>query len=369
MYKVRNTNDLDVVYSILREQYPKKQIDVTYNYTTKEYILQLSDRPFVADPEVPIDLTVEVVYGDTDSIFVKFKYNRNDFEANRQDTFKLATLCGDKLTKEVFNRPPVEMEFEKVFQPFILLTKKRYVGKKFEDIKDPCKIKGIDAKGIALTRRDYCYLVKKCYKEIIDAMMNTTNKANAVDNSFSIIKKYVTDIECYNLLMDDVVVSAQVAKEYSCKGCKKKTEWIIKCAICKTPNPQKLEKCMKCKKDFACLHSFSLAHINLAQEMLKRNDEIHVGDRLSFAFIEKEHALKCLQKFDLAEDPKYIVAHNLKLNRVCYLEQLAKPILGFMKVILKDDFEKLEEIIAFVNSKLVLFGGKALRPSDFKIEE
>jgi len=97
----------------------------------------------------------------TDSVFLKFKYNRDDFERNRRDTFRLATVCGDNLTNDIFNRKPIELEFEKVFHPFILLTKKRYIANKFENTKDPFDLKGVDAKGIALTRRDYCQMVKK----------------------------------------------------------------------------------------------------------------------------------------------------------------------------------------------------------------
>lgn len=309
----------------------------------------------------------QMVISNTDSIFIKFEYNRDNFEDNRQDTFKLATLCGNNLTKQVFNRPPIEMEFEKVFQPFILLTKKRYIAKKFEDTKDPFKLKGVDAKGVALTRRDYCNLVKKCYKDVIDQMMNAnSSKQKAISDSIKTIKEYIKKIEDYQIDLEDVIITAQVAKDYSCKLCKKKTEWILKCHSCKTVNVSKASNCTKCKKPFACLHSFSLAHINLAQEMLKRNDDIQIGDRLSYAFVEKDY--KC-QKYDMAEDPKYIKEKELKLNRVCYLEQLAKPILGFMKVVLKDDLDILDELISYVNNKLILFGGKALRPSDFKIEE
>mgnify|MGYP001021097576 FL=1 len=60
----------------------------------------------------------------TDSVFLRFQYNREDFNENRKDTFRLATVCGDNLTQDIFNRKPIELEFEKVFHPFILLTKK-----------------------------------------------------------------------------------------------------------------------------------------------------------------------------------------------------------------------------------------------------
>jgi DNA polymerase delta subunit 1 len=365
-YEVSNFNDLQLLYSILREKHPQNQIDVvTTTSQPNVYKVTVTKSSFTGDPNVPIDLNIEVVYGDTDSVFLRFKFNRDDFEQNRKDTFRLAALCGDKLTDEVFNRPPIVLEFEKVFQPFVLLTKKRYIAKKFENVKDPFELKGIDAKGIALTRRDYCTLVKKCYRTIIDTIMGSGQ--DLVQRSIHEFKSYITQIEEYNVQMSDLVVTAQIAKEYSCKLCKKKTEWTIKCSHCKTSNPQKDPNCTKCKRPFACLHSFSLAHINLAQNMLRRNEEIQIGDRISYAFVQSEN--KKAQKFDLAEDPKYIKEHNLQINRVCYLEQLAKPILALYKIILKDSPDTLEELISYVNSKLVTFGGKALRASDFKLED
>jgi DNA polymerase elongation subunit (family B) len=310
----------------------------------------------------------------TDSIFIKFKYNRDDFERNRVDTFKMATLCGDNLTDIVFDRPPIVLEFEKVFNPFILLTKKRYIAKKYENMKDPFYLKGIDAKGIALTRRDYCLMVKKCYREIIDTIMDNSNKeVDVIERSLGVFRNYLEKIDKYDIEMDDLVISAQIGKEYSCKHCKQKTSWILKCEnkngskVCNTLNPQGLEVCKKCKVKNKCVHSFSLAHINLAQRMLNRNDEVTVGDRLAYIYVENSNPKAA--KNEMAEDPKYAVKNGLKLNRLCYLEQVAKPILGLYRVCLQHRQKELDDIIEFVNSRMVKYGGKKLKPSDYKIDD
>jgi len=348
-----------------------------------EYLRNTNDEEFVYDLETENGRfhagIGELILYNTDSIFCKVKFNRDDFEKNRIDTFKLAELCGEKLTNEVFDRPPIVLEFEKVFHPFILLTKKRYIANKFENMKDPFQLKGIDAKGIALTRRDYCKMVKNCYQEIINTIMSdkTTTGEMKVDNnttdsiklSIDVYKKYINDIYNYKIKIDDLIISAMLAKEYSCKLCKKKCEWILKCDKCKTPNPGKLNICktQKCKNPINCPHTFSLAHINLAQELLKRNEEVSVGDRIAYIFVESDNTKA--QKNELAEDPKYAIQNNLKFNRTCYLEQLAKPILGFFKIVLKDNLELLDETINYTNDMLIKCGGKALRPSDFKLED
>jgi len=335
MYKTNNINDTELVYSILREKYPNYQINISYDYTKKIYTLILTENPYEYDPTINVDFDTCVVYGDTDSIFVMIKFNRDNFQLNRIDTFKLATICGDNLTDSVFKRPPICLEFEKVFHPFILLTKKRYIANKFENTKDPFQLKGVDAKGIALTRRDYCPMVKKCYKEIIDTIVNdktatgelVKNEYDSLKTSTELYKQYINNIYNYNIDIKDLVVSAMLAASYKTRP----------------------------------------VHVQLAERLKLRKQEVQVGDRIPYIFIESIDTKKA--KSELGEDPKYAIENNLKYNRTCYLEQLAKPILGFYKIALKDRQDLLDEIIDHTNSTLIKCGGKALKPSDFKIDE
>lgn len=310
-----------------------------------------------------------IIASNTDSVFLSMKFNRENFELNRKDAFKMGIICGDNLTDKIFKRPPIELEFEKVYQPFILLTKKRYIGKKFEDTRDPMKLKTVTTAGIALTRRNYSQLVKSCYKEVIDCILDTGDLQKSCD----IYKNYIERIQNYDVKYEDLVVSAQIGKEYACKECKKKTEWVLRCKnmvkgkLCNEPNPHKKSHCDKCKQKFECVHSFSLAHINLAQKLLERNEDIQIGDRIQYIFIEGAGNKE--QKNELAEDYNFAIKEGLKFNRVAYLEQVAKPVLGFLKVCLDETPNLLDSIIEYTNEKMVEFGGKKLRVSDFKISE
>jgi hypothetical protein len=269
-----------------------------------------------------------IVVKNTDSIMAEFKFNRDDFEKNRIDTFNLATVCADKLTNDIFNRPPIVLEFEKVFQPFILLTKKRYIANKYENLKDPFQLKGLDAKGIALTRRDYCPMVKKCYKEVINAIMNReVNPIDAIHNSIKIFKSYISKIDKYDIEIDNLVVSAMLAKSYKTRP----------------------------------------VHVILAEKLKERKEQVTIGDRIPYIYIESDDPKK--QKSELGEDPQYAIKNKLKFNRACYLEQLAKPLLGFYKVVLQNNGLLLDDLIEDVNVKLHKYGAKKLKPSDFKIED
>jgi len=86
----------------------------------------------------------EVVYGDTDSLFVYLKGRTKD------EAFKIGKEIADTVTNQ--NPRPVKLKFEKVYHPCVLLAKKRYVGFKYEhpDQKEP----EFDAKGIETVRRD-----------------------------------------------------------------------------------------------------------------------------------------------------------------------------------------------------------------------
>jgi DNA polymerase zeta len=86
----------------------------------------------------------EVVYGDTDSLFVYLKGK------TRAQAFDI----GDEIAKAItdMNPRPVKLKFEKVYHPCVLLAKKRYVGYKYEN-RDQTKPE-FDAKGIETVRRD-----------------------------------------------------------------------------------------------------------------------------------------------------------------------------------------------------------------------
>ncbi|AAZ13094.1 DNA polymerase zeta catalytic subunit, putative [Trypanosoma brucei brucei TREU927] len=88
----------------------------------------------------------EVVYGDTDSLFVRLPGR----------TKEEAFAVGEEMAKEVtaVNPAPVRLQFEKVLFPCLLLVKKRYVG--YAYFKPEQQEPQFLAKGIETVRRDQC---------------------------------------------------------------------------------------------------------------------------------------------------------------------------------------------------------------------
>ncbi|XP_065090214.1 DNA polymerase zeta catalytic subunit-like [Ochlerotatus camptorhynchus] len=104
-----------------------------------------------------------VVYGDTDSLFVLCPGR------TKEDAFKIGAEIADAVTKD--NPPPVKLKLEKVYQPSILQTKKRYVGYMYET---PDQEKPVyEAKGIETVRRDGCPVVGKMLEKILRILFET----------------------------------------------------------------------------------------------------------------------------------------------------------------------------------------------------
>jgi DNA polymerase zeta len=107
----------------------------------------------------------EVVYGDTDSLFVYLKGRTRD------QAFKI----GEEIAKAItdMNPRPIKLKFEKVYHPCVLLAKKRYVGYKYEH---PAQAQPeFDAKGIETVRRDGTPAEQKIEEKALKLLFETAD--------------------------------------------------------------------------------------------------------------------------------------------------------------------------------------------------
>lgn len=104
-----------------------------------------------------------VVYGDTDSLFVLLEGR------SREEAFRLGQEIADRVTAQ--NPRPMRLKLEKVYQPCVLQTKKRYVGFAYEspDQQEP----KYDAKGIETVRRDTCPAVAKLLEKMLRVLFTS----------------------------------------------------------------------------------------------------------------------------------------------------------------------------------------------------
>ena len=114
-----------------------------------------------------------VIYGDTDSLFVDFGMTGADAI---QKTMDITEEAGKFVSSCL--KAPHDFEYDKVFDQFIIFSKKRYVGNKYEDSATDFKQTSM---GIVLKRRDNAPVLKTIYGGAIKILLNEKDVPKAVD--------------------------------------------------------------------------------------------------------------------------------------------------------------------------------------------
>jgi DNA polymerase elongation subunit (family B) len=244
----------------------------------------------------------EYVYGDTDSIF--FKFNLTDVETGApiigqkalEITIELAQQAGELATK--FLKKPHDLEYEKTFLPFCLLSKKRYVGMLYETDPKKCKNKSM---GIVLKRRDNAPIVKDIYGGIIDILM----KDNNIEKAINFLKTSLQGMVDETVGMDKLIITKSLRSGYKNPG--------------------------------------QIAHKVLADRIGRRDpgNKPSTGDRIPFVYIDNPDR-KALQG-ERIETPDYILTNRIKINYSHYIEfQIMKPVQQLFALVLEQmkDFKK-----------------------------
>ncbi|MAJ82129.1 MAG: hypothetical protein CMF41_04360 [Legionellales bacterium] len=108
------------------------------------------------------------IYGDTDSVFVSMPRSLVDGKTKEElinNAHKMGEVMADYVTQ--FFLPPVFLEYEKTYSPYLLLKKKRYAGLKFEPGLPP----KLHLKGIEAVRRDFAPLLVDTQKKLLNAVI------------------------------------------------------------------------------------------------------------------------------------------------------------------------------------------------------
>ena len=160
----------------------------------KDFAVDTTNYPQKMDNGETIYLKNKITYGDTDSIFVEFqcldgKGGKLIGRDARKRSIELAIYTEKKIQKNIL-RAPQNLEYEKTFDPFILLSKKRYVGNLYEHDPDKYKRKSM---GIVLKRRDNAPIVKVIYGGIIDRIMKEKDIRPAIVFLKKSLRKLIKD--------------------------------------------------------------------------------------------------------------------------------------------------------------------------------
>ncbi|ETL80985.1 hypothetical protein L917_18572 [Phytophthora nicotianae] len=111
------------------------------------------------------DWNARVVYGDTDSVFVLLKGR------SKQDAFRIGQEIAAAVTAS--NPRPVTLKLEKVYMGCVLVSKKRYVGNKFESPTQEIGV--IESKGLETVRRDSCGVVQHAMQASLETLFASSD--------------------------------------------------------------------------------------------------------------------------------------------------------------------------------------------------
>jgi len=240
----------------------------------------------------------EYIYGDTDSVFFTFNLETPTGELIRgkkalEITIELAQQAGHLASK--FLKGPHDLEYEKTFMPFCLLSKKRYVGMLYETDPTKCKRKEM---GIVLKRRDNAPIVKEIYGGIIDILMKQQDIGQAVDFLRSSLRNIVDE----KYAIDKLIISKSLRSGYK--------------------NPQQI------------------AHKVLADRITQRDpgNKPGPGDRIPYVFVHNSD--KKAKQGERIETPTYIKEKSLKIDYSYYItNQIMKPVQQVFALVLEKMWE------------------------------
>merc|ERR1719361_602300 len=254
----------------------REMIEHTKNMVETEYTIEKGHKH-----------NAQVIYGDTDSVMVKFGVD------SIEEAMRLGHEAA-KMVSQTFIRP-IKLEFEKVYCPYLLMNKKRYAGLYWTK---PETYDKLDAKGIETVRRDNCGLVRQ--------VVETSLRMVLIDKSIDGAIKYVQEV-ISELLQNKVDLSLLVITKSLGKGAN--------------------------AEDYAVKQ----AHVELAERMKKRDPSKAPGsgDRVPYVIIAGAKGAKAYEK---SEDPLYALENNLSIDAAYYIEhQLQQPLLRIFGPIMGDD--------------------------------
>ena len=235
---------------------------------------------------------LSVVYGDTDSVFVRLKPSEPRAKAVSLDDAK---LIGKKIAKTVTSSlpQPMELVFEAFARRAIFQAKKRYALYLFEPVGEVWKDR-IKVRGMETVRRDWCGLTSKTLNTCLELML----KEGKVEEAKEHVRSVVFRLQNLDLTQDPSILEDLTLTRRYTKGT----------GSYKNKQP----------------------HVQLVEKIKKRGGQAPgVGDRVPFVIIQGKRGSKSKELFvNRAEDPAYALEKNLSLDTDYYVDkQILPPVL------------------------------------------
>lgn len=238
--------------------------------------------------------SAQIIYGDTDSVFAIFpNKDENGKKLVGQAAIKKSIESAQKASADIkaILPKPHDLEYEKTFWPFVLLSKKKYVGNKYEF--DDVKFK-MNSMGTVLKRRDNAPIVKHIYGGIIDIILNEKN----IQKSISYVQGELANMVAGKYPLNKYVITKKLHSDY--------------------------------------VNPLQQAHKVLADRIAERDpgNKPQINDRLPYVFVQMPNLSKNALQGEKVEHPDFIVANKLSVDYTHYItNQVMAPILQLYGIV------------------------------------
>lgn len=260
-----------------------------------------------------------VRYGDTDSVMVEFDVGERKGEEAIEYSWKL----GEQAAKEcsALFKKPNNLELEKVYCPYFLYSKKRYAAKLWTQGKDgKMNMDYIDIKGLQVVRRDNTPHVRKVCKELLDVVLDSSDKERPMD----LARERAVQLLTGEVKNEDLILSQTLADSYKVKG--------------KNVSITKYDDASRRYLS----EDINMAHVQVFHKMRDRKpgSEPQSGDRVPYLLVKTTDPKA--KAFEKSEDPKFVEEHSLPIDYHYYfLNKFLTPVCDLLEPLFENPKDEI----------------------------
>jgi len=219
-----------------------------------------------------VDSCGQILLHNTDSLFIKVATSDLN-EAQR---------IGEQVAAAASKQIGLNLEFEKIYRSFLILTKKRYAGWKFERKGNEWE-DALDMRGIETIRRDWCPLVGEAMLDVLNIILKERDIRKATQH----VKRILKELSAGQVPVEKLTIVKGITRSLDA-------------------------------------YDGIQPHVELAKKMQRRDpmNSPKVGDRVGFVVTRGKDILS-----KRAEDPEYAKQMGMQLDADYYVNsQLLPPV-------------------------------------------
>lgn len=266
----------------------------------------------------------EIVYGDTDSNYVRFPW-LTDSKQIWDHAIKVAAEISNVYPS------PMKLEFEeKIYKKFLILSKKRYMWQACD--REGVLDEKVGKKGVLLARRDNSKFLRSVYEKMTEMIFDKCSRNEIIE----CLNERLNDLFRGTLSVEEYVITksvGDVSGEYDQETSRLGTYKVRSLSDDPIKKLQQLNG--RNERDFYI--ASCPAHVRLAERLRTRGHPVDPGTRIEFVVLRRTGAKT---QGDKIEELEYFKerSHILRIDPTYYLESLQKPLDQLFKAGLGDPF-------------------------------